>query len=318
MTPNSESLPRVSVILLSYNYAAYLSEALASVFKQTHPVFECLVVDDGSTDGSWDMLLQWQARYPAIIRLFMHPGRGHCGLVASYRLALSKVTGDMVAFIESDDLWEKKNLEDKIRMTRKYPEAGVVYADYRPFGLWRGVFYWGLYAWANRLTTPANKPFDALPLLLKRNIVASFTHFMVRRKLLAGIAFPPDNTKNFDWWVLAHLAAVTRFCFIPRRLTRWRIHPQSAAYGRITLKSLHALSVFLVACYRSLMRREDFKPACEKKMRARFYLIRAFQKNKKSYVLFKLLRFPVSTLRFLIHILLRNCLFPERALELSA
>ena len=308
---------RISVILLSYNYAAYLSGAIASVLRQTHPAHELIIVDDGSSDASWDLLLQWQARHPEAIRLFSHPERVHCGLVASYRMALSKTSGELVAFMESDDEWKDTNLEEKARALEQHPEAGVAYADYAPFGLWRGIFYWQLYAWANRITTAHGQVFNALPVLLKRNVVASFSHFMARRQLLADLPFPRKSTKNFDWWVLAHLANITPFYFIPKRLTRWRIHTRSAAYGRITLDSLRALSVFLIDCYRSLQAQGGCTPALAKKIREAFYYIKAFQTGRHAYVFKMMRRYPLATLRFFVHILLRNCLFPERALDLN-
>ena len=86
---------KISVIITNYNYAAYLGEAIESVLAQTYERVECIVVDDGSTDNSRDVI----AAYPQVKALFQANGRQANAAKAGLRLA----TGGVVIFLDSDD-----------------------------------------------------------------------------------------------------------------------------------------------------------------------------------------------------------------------
>ena len=95
--------PKVSVIIPAYNAAPYLAETLASVFAQSYPDYEIIVVDDGSTDDTLAVLEQFADR----ITLIRKPNGGP----ASARNAgLRQARGELLAFLDGDDLW----LPDKL------------------------------------------------------------------------------------------------------------------------------------------------------------------------------------------------------------
>lgn len=306
---------KVSVILLSYNYCRYLDTALCSLVCQTYCDYEIVAVDDGSTDGSLELLLEWQKRYPQKLRVITHPGRGHCGIVATYRLGIEKARGEWVAFLEADDRWHPQNLQKKIEAGERFPEVGVVYSDYRPFGEFRATFYWHIYALANRLSTRPHRPFRATRPLLLRNPVASFSHFIVRRDLLDVIPWdvPPLASRSFDWWVLAHCSLYTHFYFVPEHLCDWRIHKGSAGYGRVTLKTLWRLHRFLMILYASLER--TLKTAgniqnseiCQSLDRGLAFQ-NILERRQFERLVLKILRHPIMTLRFLSYVMLKNFL----------
>lgn len=92
-------LPQFSIILPTFNRAALLERALASVCAQSEPDWELLVADDGSTDHTWALLAQWQAREPRIAR-WRHPNRGQA---ASRNRVLEEARGEWILFLDSDD-----------------------------------------------------------------------------------------------------------------------------------------------------------------------------------------------------------------------
>lgn len=242
----------VSVLLPCYNGAATLEEALRSALDQSYQRFELIAVDDGSTDRSAEILERFAARHPRRIRLYTHDGHVNRGLVATYALALSKAEGSVIAFLEADDVWHPDNLARKVRALEEHPEVGVVHADFEPFGARRGAMYWGLYGWGTRVSLPVERPYSALGALLLRNPIPSFTHFIARRELLEAV--PPLRRlwRNCDWWTLAHMSCSTKFLFIPRKLTRWRIHKTSAHYGPVKVP-LGDLQDYLLSLHDSLL-----------------------------------------------------------------
>ena len=93
--------PAVSVQLPVYNKARYLRECLDSIIGQTMTDFEVIAVDDGSTDGSWDILQEYAARDPRF-RLFRH--EINLGTLAARKRCFIEARGDYMAFIDADDL----------------------------------------------------------------------------------------------------------------------------------------------------------------------------------------------------------------------
>jgi len=109
-------MPTVSVIIPVFNDAAYLAEALDSVFGQTRPVDEVIVIDDGSTDGSDQVAEGYLPR----IRLFRQENQG----ISSARNAgLNAASGEMIAFLDADDLWTRDSVA--VRLDRLEAGAGL-------------------------------------------------------------------------------------------------------------------------------------------------------------------------------------------------
>jgi len=114
-------VPLVSVILPVYNRAASVARAIDSVLAQTHAPLELIVVDDGSTDGTRDVL----ERYGERITLLTQP---HAGAYVARNLALRHARGDLVAFIDSDDVWLPHRLASQVPLMQR-AEVGLVFGD---------------------------------------------------------------------------------------------------------------------------------------------------------------------------------------------
>ncbi|MBI3312626.1 MAG: glycosyltransferase [Candidatus Omnitrophica bacterium] len=305
----SQSL--VSVIMLSYNYEKYLDQAIQSVLNQTYSNFELIIMDDGSRDHSLEILERYQKTYPEKIKIFTHPGKTNQGIVKSYELAFSKVSGEFIAFLEADDFWYPENLEKKIRAFQQNSEVGVVFSSYRPFGNFLASLYWKFYRFAIAQTIPSNRPVDLFGQFLRRNPVASFTHFVMRKSLLARIVAPARQLKNYDWWVLGHLSVSTLFYFIPEKLTAWRIHSKSSGYGRVGTLALVRLHSFLMKYYESLLEMIASTSLLQRKsqLERSYALLRAIKERKWAFLCGRIICHPLTALRFLGFFILRNLMF---------
>jgi len=303
--------PEVSVLIPSYNYARYLDEAIGSVLGQTFQDFEIVAVDDGSKDGSYEKLLAWQARCPGKIIAFRHPSGRNEGLCETYRAAFRASSGAIIAFLEADDCWAPENLERKVRVLKENPDVGVVFSRYRPFGSRGESFYWRLYEWANARSMPRNRSFDLSVEFARRNPVASFSHFVVRRRDLELILSFKSPSFNFDWWVLAHLSLHRRFWWIDQVLCFWRIHPGSAGYGPVTRKMLRKLRGFLLVLYRSLERErgEPLEGSMRSAARKTLRFLEGARGQKRGWIFSAYLFHPITALRFTVFLVLRRLLF---------
>ena len=113
--------PRVSIVLPVRNAAATIDVALRSVFEQTLEDFECLVVDDGSTDGTADRLSEWSDPRLRVLR------QPHQGLVPALRRGVAEVRAPYIARLDADDAWEDRTkLAQQVAYLDEHPECVVV------------------------------------------------------------------------------------------------------------------------------------------------------------------------------------------------
>src|SRR4051812_25106257 len=93
----SGTFPSVSAIVPMFNAASFIGEALESIFRQTRPVAEIIVVDDGSTDASVAIV----SRYPMVKLL----RKAHTGIGETVNEGIRAATGDILSFLDADDRW---------------------------------------------------------------------------------------------------------------------------------------------------------------------------------------------------------------------
>ncbi len=109
----------VSAIIPTYNYGRFVGRAIQSVLSQTHPAMECIVVDDGSTDETRQVL----ARYAERIVMIRQDRRG----VSSARnRAIAAARGEFVALLDGDDWWKPRKIETQLALLRSRPDLGCV------------------------------------------------------------------------------------------------------------------------------------------------------------------------------------------------
>lgn len=118
--------PRVSVITIFHDPGPYFAEAVDSVLAQTHRDVEYLLVDDGSTDGSSDHARAVAAAQPDRVRYLAHPDHARRGMSATRNLGLREARGELVAFLDADDVWLPDTLERQLAVLDDHPHAAMV------------------------------------------------------------------------------------------------------------------------------------------------------------------------------------------------
>jgi len=215
-------VPRVSVVIPTYNRAAMVCEAIDSVLVQTYPDFEVIVVDDGSTDGTEQVLRE---RYgDDRVRYFYQENQGRA--VARNRgVRMSK--GEYLLFLDSDDWLLPHALEVQVGFLDRRPEVDVVYGD-------------GYYcdAEGRRLQRiseerPAIPEEGLLAVMILHNVVVAPHSAMVRRRALGLLGDPwfderLRGTEDADLW-LRLAAAGARFASHGEPVCLYRLHGENAS-----------------------------------------------------------------------------------------
>jgi SAM-dependent methyltransferase len=119
--------PLVSVITIFFEEERFLAEAVESVLAQTYERWELLLCDDGSSDGSSEVARRYAREHPDRIRYLEHAGHANRGMSATRNLGLADAEGEMVAFLDGDDVWVPEKLERQVDILRSHPRAAAVY-----------------------------------------------------------------------------------------------------------------------------------------------------------------------------------------------
>lgn len=116
----------ISVIIPVYNREQYLAETIESVLSQTYRPLEIIIVDDGSTDGTVDVVRS----FSGVVRYFFQPNSG-CG--AALNSGVERAEGDYLSFLGSDDLWTEEKLTLQMKLLDSAAEIDLVFAHVTHF-----------------------------------------------------------------------------------------------------------------------------------------------------------------------------------------
>src|SRR5690625_807485 len=122
--------PLVSVLMITYNHADYLADAIEGVLNQRcHFPFELVIGEDASTDDTLQVVLEYQRRYPEIIRL-VHSA-ANIGGAANSRRIFDRARGKYIAYCEGDDFWcARDKLARQVALIESEPVVGIVHTDW--------------------------------------------------------------------------------------------------------------------------------------------------------------------------------------------
>ena len=114
---------RFSVIVPLYNKAPYVRKALKSIVNQTFQDYEVIIVNDGSTDNSLDIVNELFERFKIL-------NQENVGVAAARNNGVAKSKGEYLCFLDADDWWEPTFLEEMDRLIKEYPDAGLYATNY--------------------------------------------------------------------------------------------------------------------------------------------------------------------------------------------
>ena len=209
-----ERTPRVSVIIPTFNRADLLSETLQSVLEQTFADWECIVVDDGSTDNTREVVESFAERDPRFRYVWQENGSA---TVARNR-GLALATGEYVGFLDSDDHFAPDRLAWQVEALDQDEEAVLVYGNTlhcRSSNMRQGEIYL-----ADRVEKPSGWAFEEL--IQCSSIYAPLVRTEAISRLGGFDTNLPQAGEDWDMWL--RLAKVGKIIFDPRIHLYYRVH----------------------------------------------------------------------------------------------
>lgn len=190
-------MPTISVIIPAYNAEKTIAPTIQSVLNQTYSDFELLVINDGSTDSTLDVIEQFSDDR---IQVFSYSNAGHC---QNRNRGIELAKGAYIAFIDADDLWTSTKLEDQFNALQANPVAGLAYS------------------WTDYIDSNGNPLFpgchaswsgDVYPHLLVHHFLENGSNALIRRRVLTTIGGFDESLKAAPDWDL-HLRIAAKYPF---------------------------------------------------------------------------------------------------------
>ena len=234
------SSPLISILMPSYNHENYVEDAVRSVLAQDWPRIELVVVDDGSRDGTWDVLQRLRAECESRLERVEMERQGNRGTAETVCRLLSQAHGDYVGILASDDQYLPGALTALSAVLSRNPDVGVVVGENELMDANGRRCYWDsdrriVYDPAQAVYRTLNEQmasehgvsgthpgFGTYAELLRSNHIANGA--LIRRSCLEAIEPCSAETPLEDWWIMLQLAKVTRMVSVDAPTFRYRWH----------------------------------------------------------------------------------------------
>lgn len=204
-------MPKVSVVIATYNRAHFIKDAVNSILAQTFSDYEIVIVDDGSKDNTKEIV----QGYGEKVRYFYQANQGKS---AAQNYAVSQSRGEYIALLDDDDIWLPNKLEIQMKGLEENPELGFVCSESDLIDE-KGEF---IRRWKRK---PSNQ--ETFASLYEENFI-QHSSVVVRKELLnvvGGLDVALKTTEDYDLWL--RLAKVCRFRYIDKSLVIYRQHAAS-------------------------------------------------------------------------------------------
>jgi len=225
-------MPEVSVFMPCYNAERTIREALSSIAAQTHPDFEVLALDDGSTDNTARILNEW-AQKDSRFRVLSQP---HQGIVAASNAGLDACRAPLVARMDADDRAHPERLLLQTNYLKAHPETaavGSLVAGFPEENVEKGFQLY--FQWLNSLITHED---ICREIFIESPLPNPSVTFRKSNVIEVGGYEDHGWPEDYDLWLRLYLAGA-RFAKIPQVLLEWREHPNRLTHldNRYSLKN---------------------------------------------------------------------------------
>ncbi len=214
---------KISVVIPSYNSAAYLADAIDSALKQTLAPLEVIVVNDGSTDETAQILERYRGRICCITQ-------ENRGLAGARNRGIAAAQGDLIAFLDADDIWFPEKLEKQLQCLEEHPQAALVHSQ---------PYYWDT-GTGEKWTRSNHGRHEYVGLCYHRLFFkpgALAGSMIVRKECLAEVGVFDERIRGAggeDYDLCLRIARHYEFAFVDEPLFLYRLHSSNLTKQRRT------------------------------------------------------------------------------------
>lgn len=212
----------IDVIIPTFNSMPWLEYAIDSVLDQTHTNIMLYVIDDGSTDRTYEFMKSLRDDRIVYIR------KSNGGVSSARNLGILKSKSEYITFLDADDVWSKNKLEDQLSLLEKRAEIGLVYGHHYVID-------------TEDIILRNNRYYergDIFDKLLEGNFISgSASMVMIRRSILdkVGGFFNEELENGEDWELWLRIAKISEIDFVPKILASIRSHELNAQTNLIKM-----------------------------------------------------------------------------------
>ncbi len=292
----------ISIITPIYNSANFLASLIDTIKAQTHEYWECILVDDGSTDSSFQLAKAY-AKEDSRIKVFQQVNKGP---MAARALGFSKSTGQYIQFLDADDTLHPTKIEQCLAAINQTPEG--VYTGFHFVESTTNTKF--IEPW--RRVQLQENPFLDLILNWEKDLIIPIHSFLFRRNIIENF-FQNENPfqTHEDWDMHLNFASNNyRFTFINEPLAFYHIYPESNSRRNLTISKKDTLNVLakyysLTPTYRKPIRKRYYDYIaifCAQKLKGQLFDWKILFSNKMPYIvrLIGILTSPYHIFKFVL------------------
>ena len=245
-----DDLPLVSVAVVTYNQVNFLRECIESILMQDYPNIEIVVADDGSIDGTVDLLKEYESSGRGRFKLLLSPTNK--GITNNQNLALSGCTGKYIAWIAGDDLMLPSKISKQVEFLDNNPDYSICYHDLEIFDSNSGRRL--------RLKSSIDKPMQGdIKVLIKYGAINGASSSMVRATSQPLDGFSKRIPVASDWlyWVEC-LMNGEKIGYIDEVLGKYRRHDNNVTSGSIRNPKPQEILDHLVSCEIIIIKKPEY------------------------------------------------------------
>jgi glycosyltransferase involved in cell wall biosynthesis len=262
----------VSVLIPLYNRIDYIKETIESVTSQDYEHIELIVVDDGSTDGSFELVSSLADKYK--FSIYFHDNRENKGQSAALNLALSKARGEFISILDSDDLFSDGKISKQVEFFKKNPKIDIVYGMGQGIDS-KGNYLYDIHSKEHQENNDPNLVLLDCYFLLPQNS-------LVRRTSYQNVGFFNESYRSAqDHDMLIRLCEVSNVAFIPELLFYYRKHAASISSTKQHIRWFNGLKILESASLRYPYKKNIIR---KRKALVNYRLAMAYIKQERNYL----------------------------------
>lgn len=236
--------PLVSIVIPTYDRLKYTLDAVESAKHQTYSNIEIIVVDDGSTDGTYEALHE---KYNSEIKVIK---KINGGASTARNIGIGCASGEYIAYLDSDDLWDRRKIEIFVEMLSIIPEAEIfIFSDFKRrlktqelSSQTNSQIFPHIYKYFRELD-PERKLYVARDEKLFKCILQRYpfypSTFFISKSLHEQYRWDTDMVWAEDFYLVARLSKDVTFYYIDKPLTVIRMHSSNISYNVESAESSH-------------------------------------------------------------------------------